>query len=226
MTYDFYPHMADGTELPGYFEDLAVFQETGRRHGFDWGICIQTTDYWPVGHPDGGRRRPNANEVMWQANQALAHGAKSIIHFTYWTPTIEGGIEDFGAAIIGRDGSKTDLYEAARQVNAWFASAADATEGLVAEGPNLVPAGERRESGSNRLTVTRGDAYLTTYLGLDRATGAIGIFNSSHAKPAVVSIDAVAGAHLITSSNTEQVSLPVAELSLPPGAGAMVSIPK
>jgi hypothetical protein len=42
----------------------------------------------------------------------------------------------------------------------------------------------------------------------------------------VVSIDAVAGAQLSTSSNTEKVSLPIAELSLPPGAGAIVSIPK
>jgi hypothetical protein len=96
----------------------------------------------------------------------------------------------------------------------------------MAEAPNLLAGGERHESGGNTVGVTRGDAYVTAYLGLNGTTGAIGIFNSSHAKPAVVSIDAAAGAQLITSSNTELVSLPAAELSLPPGAGAIVSIPE
>jgi hypothetical protein len=225
MTYDFYPLMADGSELPLYLEDFAVFQEAGRKHRFEWGICIQTTDYWPNGHPEAGRRRPNANEVMWQVNVALAHGARSIIPFTYWTPSLVG-IEEYGAAIIGRDGRKTDLYTAATRANAWFAGAANATEGLMAEAPNLLSAGETRESGGNTLKVTRGNAYITTYLALDRTIGAVGIFNSSHSRPATITVDGFADAQLISSANSEQLDKPTAELSLPPGAGAMLSITK
>jgi hypothetical protein len=225
MTYDFYPLMADGTELPRYLEDFAVFQEAGREHGFEWGICVQTTDYWPNGHPEDGRRRPNADEVMWQVNLALAHGARSIIPFTYWTPSI-AGIEEFGAGIIGRDGAKTDLYLATTQANAWFAQAANATEGLLAEPPNLVPAGERREFGGNALMVTQGSAYVTSYLGLDRTIGGIGVFNASHSRPAAITVDGFVGSRMVSSANGDHPSPPVGELRLPPGGGAMVAMPR
>jgi hypothetical protein len=225
MTYDFYPLMADGTELPRYLEDFAVFQEAGREHQFEWGICVQTTDYWPNGHPEDGRRRPNANEVMWQVNLALAHGARSIIPFTYWTPSI-AGIEEFGAAIIGRDGAKTDLYLATTRANAWFAEAANATEGLLAEPPNLLSAGERREFGDDTLTVTQGNVYITSYLGLDGPIGGIGIFNASHSAPAAVGVGGFAGARMVSSANGDHPGPPAGELRLPPAAGAMVALPR
>jgi hypothetical protein len=62
------------------------------------------------------RRRPNKAELYWQVNVSLAYGAKGIQYFTYWTPEDNQYIQ-FGEALVKRDGTFSDTYDRAREVN-------------------------------------------------------------------------------------------------------------
>lgn len=115
LSMDHYPVMRpDRDSREQYLANL----ETFRRHAGAAGI-----PFWNFFHimPFNDRTDPTEAQVRWQINASLAHGAKGILYFCYWTPGKgAGGAGEFpkGGAIITAEGRPTRHYDEARRINA------------------------------------------------------------------------------------------------------------
>lgn len=107
LSFDHYPLLADGSVGNGYFSNWAEIRHAALAAGIPAWIFLQAIGF--VGH-----RRPSAAEILWQANVALAFGAKGMMYFTYWTPQ---GAEDFTSALIDPQGRPTAAYDSAMSIN-------------------------------------------------------------------------------------------------------------
>ena len=108
LSFDHYPLLADGRVGSTYFRNWAAIRQAALAGGIPSWVFLQALGY-------RGHRSPSAAEIHWQANVALAFGAKGIMYFTYWTP---GGGEKFTPALIDADGHPTATYDAAVRINA------------------------------------------------------------------------------------------------------------
>ncbi len=108
LSFDHYPLLADGRVGSTYFPNWAAVRQAALAMDVPSWIFLQALGYM-------GHRSPSAAEIHWQANVALAFGAKGIMYFTYWTP---GGGEKFTAALIDVDGNPTATYDSAVRINA------------------------------------------------------------------------------------------------------------
>ena len=115
LSMDHYPLMRPGIDRrDAYCDNL----ETLRVHALRAGI-----PFWNFFHsmPFADRIDPTEAQVRWQAFAAVAHGAKGILYFCYWTPGKgNGGTGEFpkGGAILTAEGRRTRHYEEARRLNA------------------------------------------------------------------------------------------------------------
>ena len=112
ISYDHYPLMqnVDGTSVTeDYLLNLEIVSKAAKEAGVPWWNFMQTLAFGRV------NREPDYDDLRWQAYTTLAFGAAGIQHFCYWSPKDDG--TSFGEAMIGRDGEKTPLYDAARYVN-------------------------------------------------------------------------------------------------------------
>lgn len=115
LSMDHYPLMRPGIDRrDAYCENL----ETLRLHAGRAGI-----PFWNFFHamPFADRIDPTEAQVRWQAFAAVAHGAKGILYFCYWTPGKgNGGTGEFpkGGAILTAEGRRTRHYDEARRINA------------------------------------------------------------------------------------------------------------
>ena len=74
-----------------------------------WAVLLLT--------PHGSFREPSAAELSWQANLALAHGARGIVWFTYWTPNPAEAFR-YRDGPIAYDGTRNPSYADVAGVNA------------------------------------------------------------------------------------------------------------
>jgi hypothetical protein len=115
LSMDHYPLMrpdADGRDA--YLENLAVM----RAHSLRAGIPFWNFFY---NMPFNDRLDPTEAQIRWQIFASIAHGAKGVLYFCYWTPGKgAAGAGEFpkGGAIITAEGLKTRHYEEARRINA------------------------------------------------------------------------------------------------------------
>lgn len=74
--------------------------------------------YWQVLQltPHGPYRPLTESEMRWQANLALAWGARGIVWFTYWTPNPAEALH-YRDGPIAYDGSRNPTYERITRVN-------------------------------------------------------------------------------------------------------------
>jgi len=152
LSMDHYPNMqpeADTREA--YLENL----ESMRRHSVAAGI-----PFWNYFHsmPFADRLDPTEAQIRWMIHASLAHGAKGVMYFCYWTPGKGNkGTGEFpkGGALLSAEGIRTRHYDEARRINA----------GLLKLGPTLM---DLTSSGVVRYT-TGSDP------GLLRGTGVQGI---------------------------------------------------
>ncbi len=63
------------------------------------------------------RRQPDAEDLGLQAYVLMAFGIDSFSYFCYYTPPTGGEFNEGMYALIKRDGSKSDLYHAAKKLN-------------------------------------------------------------------------------------------------------------
>ena len=108
LSFDHYPLLANGRVGSTYFPNWAAIRQAALAQGVPSWIFLQALGYQ-------GHRSPSAAEIHWQANVALAFGAKGIMYFTYWTP---GGGEKFTAALIDAQGNPTATYDSSVRINA------------------------------------------------------------------------------------------------------------
>ncbi|HRT10907.1 MAG TPA: hypothetical protein P5233_21185, partial [Candidatus Paceibacterota bacterium] len=66
--------------------------------------------------PYGPHSDPTEAQLRWQVYASLAHGAKGVMYFCYWTPA--GDEFPKGGAILRRDGTRTRHYDEAMRLNA------------------------------------------------------------------------------------------------------------
>jgi hypothetical protein len=109
LMYDLYPFSTSATSYEGLFTGLNATRELGLKNDIKTATYLQS-----IGIP-GNLRRPNADEIRYEANMAMAYGYKQLSYFTWWTPTNRS--EPFTDGIMTADGQKTDLYEPVKQLN-------------------------------------------------------------------------------------------------------------
>lgn len=107
MSFDHYPLLDDGSLGAGYFSNWAEFRRAALAAGVPAWICLQVVGY-------RGHRHPSAAEILWQANVALANGAKGMMYFTYWTMESP---DNFTPALIDLQGRPTPTYDSAIRIN-------------------------------------------------------------------------------------------------------------
>lgn len=138
LSMDHYPLMRPGADRrDAYCENLEVM----RRHSVRAGI-----PFWNFFHsmPFADRIDPSEAQVRWQVFAAIAHGAKGVLYFCYWTPGKgNGGTGEFprGGALLTAEGRRTRHYEEARRLNAELAQWGPTLLQLTAEGARKVHTG-------------------------------------------------------------------------------------
>nr|WP_255622087.1 discoidin domain-containing protein [Tessaracoccus sp. OS52] len=118
LMYDHYP-FGDAPNSLNYrsmLENMGAVRTVGLENDVKTGLYLQSIGRVNADGSPAGFRRPNAAEIRYEVNAALAHGFKQISYFTWFTPT--GRPETFTDAIIAPDGTPTDLYGPVKQVNA------------------------------------------------------------------------------------------------------------
>jgi len=115
LSMDHYPLMrpnADGRDA--YLKNL----ESMRKYSLRAGIPFWNYFY---SMPFNDRLDPTEAQIRWQIFASIAHGAKGVLYFCYWTPGKgAAGAGEFpkGGAIITAEGLKTRHYDEARRINA------------------------------------------------------------------------------------------------------------
>ncbi|MGW0227918.1 carbohydrate-binding protein [Actinopolymorpha singaporensis] len=111
LMFDRYPLglAADSMDYTGFLTNLNTVRMVGLANNTKTATYLQS-----IGLP-GGFRRPNATEIRYEANLAMAYGYKQLSYFTWFTPTNRS--QTFTDAIVTADGQKTDLYEPVKQLD-------------------------------------------------------------------------------------------------------------
>ena len=142
FTYDHYNFLADGTDGPEFFPNLAVVRAQAIAAGVPFGQYIQSISY-------NGHRDTTGPEKRWAALHTLAYGGQGVLYFTYWTPV--GSPENFGDGILSAAGAKTHQYDEVKDINrsirAMGRYLAAATSTKVFHNGPLPPATEPRAPG-------------------------------------------------------------------------------
>ena len=108
VSFDHYPVV--GTSLRGeWYENLEIISK---------GAAAAKKPFWAFVLAVAHHPYPIATleHLRLQAFSNLAYGAQVIQHFTYWTP--EGTSWNFHKAPIEKDGTRTEVYERVKQLNA------------------------------------------------------------------------------------------------------------
>jgi hypothetical protein len=104
---DLYSLTTEG-DFPNFCPGLDSARILARRHDIPfWAVLLLT--------PHLGYRVLTTAEIAWQANLALAYGAKGIVWFTYWTPRPDESNYRLGP--ISYEGERTPTYEQVAEVN-------------------------------------------------------------------------------------------------------------
>ncbi len=103
----FDPRGDDGRDA--YCADLEVMRTESQRAGIPFWNFFNTMPYGP--HTD-----PTEAQLRWQIYASVAHGARGVLYFCYFTPLSDEFPK--GGAIIARDGSRARHYEQAKRLNA------------------------------------------------------------------------------------------------------------
>jgi len=172
-----------------------VIRDESQRAGIPFWICLQSEGI------EGALRIPNRAEIFWQANTALAYGARGVLWFTYWTPSPtqeipwdEEGEPFLAEAHIGgmltRTGKRTPRYDHVREENRFLHVAGGALVGWdnahVAHWKGGRPTGDG-ESPCIALHGKEFDAVVGTFARSDLRH--IVIANDSYLKPAEFTIE-------------------------------------
>ncbi len=114
LSYDYYPFRDGVTLFDGWHNDLKIVREESRNSNIPFWIFVQSEGI------TGGLKVPTREEIFWQANTALAYGARGILWFCYWTPPYHPDSklpEKHFSAMIDINGKKTPVYDYVKEVN-------------------------------------------------------------------------------------------------------------
>ena len=123
LSYDHYHFQTKG-EGDQYFLNLGLI----RQHALDTGIpfmnIVQACTW------DPGMRAPNANEMRWLTYTSLAYGADALSWFVYHYGPFYQQFQEKAGQMMRPDGSTTEQYAAAKQLNPEFVAIASELQPL------------------------------------------------------------------------------------------------
>ena len=118
-----YPLMRgeDGENMlnPGHLLSLADLAACAQRADADMYFFVQAMPFRAT------HRKPEEADIRFQVNCGLCFGAKGVQYFCYRTPDPNWEFSETQYAMIKADGTKTDIYDSVRKVNAELAALAD-----------------------------------------------------------------------------------------------------
>jgi hypothetical protein len=153
LSYDHYALREPDTWYELWFDDLDVVRGETRRANIPFWIFIQS---------EGIRkalRVPTRAEILWQANTALAYGARGLGWFTYWTPKSnpdDPNAEQHYNAMIDVEGNPTRLYDHVREANLYLQPAGKGLIGWDNEFIARYEDGQLMEGGSSPVVTPEG----------------------------------------------------------------------
>lgn len=114
-------------QIKGYFVNLALARYVAGKKGITFRSFVQTGEgFEDASTLQGSASEPNPSEgeFKWNANTALAFGAKGIQYFTLVQPTTHADYADSTPAsgLIDKNGNKTCWYDYAVEVNKQIAA--------------------------------------------------------------------------------------------------------
>ncbi len=112
ISYDHYHFKAVGSDGPQYFLNLALIRQAALDHKVPFLNIVQACSW------DPSMRVPKGDELRWLAYTSLAYGAQGLSYYVYFYPEKHVGM------MIKADGTPTDLYHAAKQINPEFVAIA------------------------------------------------------------------------------------------------------
>lgn len=184
LSMDHYPNLRpDRDTRDAYLRNL----ETFRRHSVAAGI-----PFWNYFHsmPFADHIDPSEAQIRWMIHASLAHGAKGILYFCYWTPGRgNGGTGEFpkGGAILTAEGRRTRHYDEARRINAGLLKWGPTLMALTGRGVKVVPTDGPESAlagtGVRSLRKVGGDPdsrFLVGALGHSDGRRAVLLVNDSH----------------------------------------------
>ena len=108
FTFDHYS-LLEGSDAPYFITGLDSIGLVSRETGVPFWAILQLTPHLHF-------RKLTPAELAWQAYLAMAHGARGIVWFTYWTPNPAESFH-YRDGPITYDGRRTAAYAAVAQLN-------------------------------------------------------------------------------------------------------------
>ena len=110
ISYDHYPFYEDKIGHKCMFENLDEIRKCCNNNGLEFMTFIQSAEYFK-------HVLPTEEMLRYQVATSIAYGAKGILYFTYAQVIHDKNSENFGVAVLDKDGNKTRVYESIKQIN-------------------------------------------------------------------------------------------------------------
>ncbi len=221
LSYDNYPFewltdaiTASSTSAKGdyyYFKNLAIVREIANEHQIPFWTHVQTGDSFDTNAGYSNCHNPSEGEFKWQINVELAFGAKGIQYFPLIQPngfeiTMDGAADYTRNGLIGKNGTETEWYAYAKQMNQQI-KAMDhilmnsVSEGIMATGTyataNMNAANESSQILLNQFDLGNGNPIISGLNSVNTSYGAIAGCFDYQGKAAVYVVN-----YYVNGSNT------------------------
>lgn len=126
LMYNHYPLRVNREADTGWHRDLALFRQESRRAAIAFWVFAQCEGI------RGYLRVPTGEEIAWQANTALAYGARGIWWYRYWTQPNDGAADEpprHPGSMINRHGKRSQSYYNVQETNRFLHKAGPALIG-------------------------------------------------------------------------------------------------
>ena len=116
LCYDCYAQMNPDAEADGfwgfemYFANLRTYWEAAARHGLDYWTTLLSVGHFRY-------RCPREDDLRWQLNTAVAHGAKGLLWFFFYMRAPQ---DNYRVSPIDEHGERTETYGWLSRVNRTF----------------------------------------------------------------------------------------------------------
>jgi hypothetical protein len=112
LGYDYY-HLMQGSDLPSYFQNLAIISQTARQAGVPFINTVEGCAW------EQGWRIPTASELRFLNYTSLAYGAQGMSYYAY-----RPQYQNTGGLAPNFDGTPTSVYTALQAINPQFVAIA------------------------------------------------------------------------------------------------------
>ena len=110
ISYDHYPFFLNKIGHEEMFDNLNEVRKCCDNNNLEFMTFVQSAEYY-------NHILPSTEMLRYQVATALAYGAKGILYFTYAQVIHDANSENFGPAVLDKEGNKTHAYDAIKEIN-------------------------------------------------------------------------------------------------------------